>query len=109
MHQGLTEYLSINVKELLGRMLNDVESKVDPGTLFVKGSLEIPLQSPRVSIIGSRKASPRGIENTQKITKMLVENQAIIVSGLAEGVDTVAHKTALSMNGKTIASNLVHH
>ena len=103
MHQGLTDYLSINVKELLGRMLNDVESKVDPGTLFVKGSLEIPLQSPRVSIIGSRKASPRGIENTQKITKMLVENQAIIVSGLAEGVDTVAHKTALSMNGKTIA------
>ena len=97
------EYSSINIAQLLGRILNDVESKADPGTLFVKGSLERPLPSPRVSIIGSRKASPQGIKNAQKIAKMLVEKQVIIVSGLAEGIDTAAHKTALSMNEKTIA------
>lgn len=97
------EYLSITAAKLLGRALNDIESKADPGSLFVQGSLEIPLPCPKVSIIGSRKASRQGIKNTQKITKMLVENKVTIVSGLAEGIDTAAHVTALNMNGKTIA------
>ena len=97
------KYLSITAAKLLGRALNDIESKADPGSLFVQGSLEIPLPCPKVSIIGSRKASRQGIKNTQKITKMLVENKVTIVSGLAEGIDTAAHVTALNMNGKTIA------
>ena len=97
------EFRSISVEELLGRPLNDVEKKVKVETLFVKGSLEIPLPCPKVSIIGSRKASPQGIENAQKIAKTLIENQVIIVSGLAEGIDTAAHETAIRMNGKTIA------
>ncbi len=97
------EYSSINAAKLLGRALNDIESKADPGTLFVKGSLEIPLPCPKVSIIGSRKASTQGIENAQRIAKTLIENQVIIVSGLAEGIDTAAHKTAIRMNGRTIA------
>ena len=98
-----SKYLSITAAKLLGRTLNDIESKADPGQLFVQGSLEIPLPCPKVSIIGSRKASPQGIKNTQKITKILVENKVIIVSGLAEGIDTAAHVTALNINGKTIA------
>ena len=98
-----SKYLSITAAKLLGRTLNDIESKADPGPLFVQGSLEIPLPCPKVSIIGSRKASPQGIKNTQKITKMLVENKVTIVSGLAEGIDTAAHVTALNINGKTIA------
>ncbi len=97
------EYLSITAAKLLGRALNDIESKADPESLFVQGSLKIPLPCPKVSVIGSRKASPQGIENTQKITKTLVENKVTIVSGLAEGIDTAAHVTALNMNGKTIA------
>ena len=98
-----SEFLSIHIEELLGRPLNDVEKKVKVETLFVKGSLEIPLPCPKVSIIGSRKASPQGIENAQKIAKTLIENHVIIVSGLAEGIDTAAHETAIRMNGKTIA------
>jgi len=97
------EYSSISAEELLGRPLNDIEQKADPGTLFVKGSLGIPLPCPKVSIIGSRKASPQGIENAQNIAKILIENQVIIVSGLAEGIDTAAHETAIRMGGKTIA------
>ncbi len=98
-----SEFRSINIEELLGRPLNDVEKKVKVETLFVKGSLEIPLPCPKVSIIGSRKASLQGIENAQRIAKTLIENQVIIVSGLAEGIDTAAHETAIRMNGKTIA------
>jgi DNA processing protein len=65
--------------------------------------MEIPLPCPRVSIIGSRKASPNGLAYAQKIAKTLVENQTVIVSGLAEGIDAVAHETAIAMKGKTIA------
>lgn len=97
------KFQSINVEELLGRPLNDIEKKVKVDTLFVKGSLKIPLPCPKVSIIGSRKASPQGIENAQRIAKTLIENQVIIVSGLAEGIDTAGHETAIEMNGKTIA------
>ncbi|MBS1260005.1 MAG: hypothetical protein MAG473_00314 [Thaumarchaeota archaeon] len=97
------EFRSVSVEELLGRPLNDVEKKVKVDTLFVEGSLKIPLPCPKVSIIGSRKASLQGIENAQRLAKTLIENQVVIVSGLAEGIDTAGHETAIKMNGKTIA------
>lgn len=71
--------------------------------LYVKGAMEIPLPRPRVSIIGSRKASQEGLDAAETITKTLVENQTVIVSGLAEGIDTSAHRAAIDMGGKTIA------
>lgn len=97
------EYSSISVKTLLGHALNDVETKFAPKTLYVKGSMEIPLPRPRVSIIGSRKASSNGLEAAQTITRILVERKTVIVSGLAEGIDTSAHQTAIAIGGKTIA------
>lgn len=93
----------MSVKTLLGRALNDVETKFAPKILYVKGSMEIPLPRPRVSIIGSRKASSNGLEATQTITGTLVEKKTLIVSGLAEGIDTSAHQTAIAIGGKTIA------
>jgi DNA processing protein len=97
------EYSSMSVAKLLGRPLNDIETKYAPKMLYVKGSMDIPLQGPRVSIIGSRKASPDGIENAKTITRTLIENQTVIVSGLAEGIDTSAHETTIAAGGKTIA------
>jgi DNA processing protein len=93
----------MNAEKLLGRALNNIEIKYAPKLLYIKGSMEIPLPCPRVSIIGSRKASPNGLAYAQKIAKTLVENQTVIVSGLAEGIDAVAHETAIAMKGKTIA------
>ncbi len=98
-----SEYPSISVAKLLGRTLNDVEAKYAPPKLYTKGPMEIPLPCLRVSIIGSRKASPDGLETTQKIAKTLVAKKAVIVSGLAKGIDTTAHKTAISVGGRTIA------
>ena len=94
---------SIQLKDLLGRPLNDIESKYDPKTIFYEGSIKIPLLCPRVSIIGSREASEKGLAEAKEITKILVENQVIIVSGLAKGIDTVGHKTAIEYSGRTIA------
>ena len=97
------EYSSMNTEKLLGRPLNDIESKYAPKIIFCKGSMEIPLPCPRVSIIGSRGASKRGLLEAKEITKILIENNVVIVSGLAKGIDTVGHKTATEYGGKTIA------
>ena len=98
-----TNYSLMSTEKLLGRTLNTVEAKFAPKELYIKGSMEIPLPSPRVSIIGTRKASPDGLAAAEKITRALVGNHILIVSGLAEGIDTSAHKTAIKFGGKTIA------
>lgn len=58
--------------------------------------------SPSVAVVGSRKVSEDGKRRTKKIVKSLVQDGYTIVSGLAEGVDTEAHKTALENKGRTI-------
>ena len=88
--------------ELLGP-LNDVEEKYAPKELYVAGDLPVPLPKPRSAVIGSRKASPKALETARHITSTLVQNGVIIVSGLARGIDTVAHKTTIDEGGDTIA------
>ena len=88
--------------DLLGP-LNDVEEKYAPKELYVTGDLPIPLPKPRSAVIGSRKASPKALETARQITSTLVQKGVIIVSGLAKGIDTVAHKTTIEEGGDTIA------
>jgi DNA processing protein len=87
--------------ELLGP-LNEVEARRAPKTLYVAGDLELFRRQPRVSVVGSRKASPDGLKRAQKISRLLVEHGAIVVSGLAEGIDTAAHTAAIEAGGRTI-------
>ncbi len=94
---------SLSVEELLGRTLNDVETKYAPELLYIQGPLEIPLPCPKVSIIGTRKPSSKGLADAYSIAKKLSENQIIIVSGLAEGIDTEAHRAPIDGGGRTIA------
>lgn len=56
-----------------------------------------------VAVVGTRKATKEGEKRTQKIVQWLVENGYTIASGLAEGIDTIAHRTALALGGKTFA------
>ncbi|AFU58647.1 putative SMF family protein [Candidatus Nitrososphaera gargensis Ga9.2] len=95
--------LVLTVEELLGRPLNDIEKKYAPKILYVKGSMRIPLPRPRVSIVGSRKASEEGLHAANRIASTLVKDGVVIVSGLAEGIDTSAHQAALESHGRTIA------
>ena len=88
--------------ELIGP-LNDVEKKYAPKRLYVAGQLSIPLPSPRVAVIGSRKASPKGLSAASNIAKVLAKNNVIVVSGFAQGIDSAAHKSAIEANGHTIA------
>jgi len=91
-----------SLEQLVGP-LNDVEKKFAPKKLYVAGQLPIPLPSPRVAVIGSRKASPQGLYAASNITKTLTQHKVVVVSGLAEGIDTMAHKVAIEEGGHTIA------
>jgi len=63
----------------------------------------IPLPCARVSIIGTRQPSEEGLSAAEEVTKILIKNNVVIVSGLAKGIDTVGHTTAIKNGGKTIA------
>ena len=90
------------LEELIGP-LNNVEKKYSPKQLYVVGQLPIPLTSPRVSVIGSRKASPKGLNAAGIVASFFAKHKITVVSGLAEGIDSAAHKGAIEANGHTIA------
>jgi DNA processing protein len=94
--------LRLSPAEVLGA-LNDVEEKHAPKQLFYAGDRSLLARGPRVSVVGSRKATPDGRRRAQSLTKALVAHQIIVVSGLAEGIDTAAHTAALEAGGSTIA------
>lgn len=72
-----------------------------PLVLFCKGNIDL-LNMPSIAIVGSRKCTYYGKRVAETFVAGL-SNQFCIVSGLANGIDTVAHKKALELNAKTIA------
>ncbi|MCK4360783.1 MAG: DNA-processing protein DprA [Bacteroidales bacterium] len=72
-----------------------------PMLLFYKGTAD--LNAPKIiSIVGTRKASEYGKEICSSLIEGLIEQNILIVSGLAYGIDTCAHKTSLESNLKTV-------
>ena len=76
--------------------------KDEPVLLYVKGTLEAQ-DNQAVAIIGSRKTTNYGRVVTSKITKELASSGHPIISGLALGIDTIAHTSALEIGQRTIA------
>ncbi len=89
----------INNKDLPPRLRSIEDS---PELLYYMGDRNL-LWSRTVTIVGSRRASPRGIHQTRKIVEKLVSRDIVIVSGFARGIDEAAHRAALEMGGRTIA------
>lgn len=58
---------------------------------------------PSVAVVGTRKPTPEGIRRTEYLVKRLVSDKIVLVSGLARGIDTVAHTSAIQNGGFTIA------
>ena len=100
--KGSTSAIAISSEELLGP-LNEIERKYAPPSLFVAGRFEFPLPHPRVAIVGTRTPSDEGRRIASKLAGRLARQGVIIVSGLARGIDTVAHKAAIDADGMTIA------
>ena len=74
-----------------------------PQQLYSSGELTEVLQRPRVGIVGSRKVSPYGRLVTDRLAAELAGQGIVIVSGLALGVDSIAHQAALDAGGITVA------
>lgn len=58
---------------------------------------------PRLAVVGSRKMSPYGQQVTQQLVAQLAQAGAVIISGLAFGIDSVAHNSTLAVSGQTVA------
>lgn len=74
-----------------------------PKEMFVSGPLEELLNRPRLSVVGTRKPTPYGIQVTKSLIQELAAQGIVIISGLAFGVDSIAHRACLEAHGQTIA------
>lgn len=81
--------------------LRDAENPLE--MLYFQGEWDLAHSPKSVAIVGTRNPSEEGVRRTRKLVKMLVKSGYTIVSGLATGVDTVAHQTAIESGGGTIA------
>jgi DNA processing protein len=110
---NLDNYLHELVREHIGfitindpnypKLLKNISDP--PFVLYVKGKkTDPPIGLTRtIGVVGTRKITPYGIEVTERLVQGLVEYGFTIVSGMAYGVDAVAHKTTIAAGGKTIA------
>lgn len=73
-----------------------------PALLWVKGDISA-LSTNSVSIVGTRRATEYGKAQAKQFTEALTEKGITVISGLALGIDGVAHKTTLKEGGKTVA------
>ena len=76
-----------------------------PLLLYVKGRLDL-LNRPALAIVGSRSATPQGVNNAEAFAKSLSDAGLCIISGLAHGIDAAAHRGALRGQGKSWGSSI---
>jgi len=73
-----------------------------PLLLYVKGQLDL-LNRPTLAVVGSRSATPQGMNNAEAFAKSLSDAGLCIISGMAHGIDAAAHRGALRGHGGSIA------
>lgn len=109
---GKAEEELANVKELGGDVLilDDGsypyllrEISDPPITLYVRGDWRACFEMPCIAVVGSRRCSTYGKNASEMLSRDLAANGVCIVSGLARGIDTSAHRGAIDAKGRTIA------
>ena len=91
--------IEINDKEYPTR-LKEIDNY--PKRLYIEGNYEL-LNKPSIAIVGARNCDSYGISQTKRFSGFLSQKGICIVSGLAKGIDTVAHQYSKEKMGKTIA------
>jgi DNA processing protein len=77
------------------------DAKYPPELLYYRGDIGL-VESPSVSIVGARSASPEGKRRAAKLAHQLVEAGYTIISGLATGIDTAAMTAAIEVGGRVV-------
>ncbi|MGD8404759.1 MAG: DNA-processing protein DprA [Anaerolineales bacterium] len=86
--------------ETYPQRLKEIEQP--PPVLYLRGALSVE-DDWAVAIVGSRRVTAYGRQVTEEIASFLAANGVTVVSGLARGVDAIAHKAALKAGGRTLA------
>ena len=81
-------------------MLREIDDP--PPVLYVKGDWQACFDQPGVGVIGSRMCSTYGINASEMLSRDLASRGITVVSGLARGIDTAAHRGAIAGKGKTV-------
>ncbi len=76
-------------------------TKGAPPFLFVRGNMEL-FKNRVISVVGSRKPTQEGKKRAFKLAALLANSGFVVVSGLARGIDTAAHRGAIVTGGNTI-------
>jgi len=92
-----TTYLDDDYPQLLKTIFSP------PLVLYSRGDLKNAIQEWNLGVVGTRKPTEYGKTMTQAIVEPIAKANVTIISGLAYGIDTAAHKAALKADGKTIA------
>jgi DNA processing protein len=72
-----------------------------PPLLYVRGVT--PIWDPAIAVVGSRRATREGIKSAERLSSEMASAGVLVVSGLARGIDTAAHRGALAGSGATVA------
>lgn len=79
------------------------EIEAPPEELWARGRVELLARGPRIAVVGTRAPTPYGEAQARRFARALADAGAVIVSGLARGIDAAAHEAALDAGGGTIA------
>jgi DNA processing protein len=98
---GVTRFgVRINGAGEYPKKLRDADHPVE--LLYYQGWWDL-VESPCVAVVGTREPSQEGKRRAVKLTQCLVQDGFTVVSGLAKGIDSIAHRTAIESGGRTIA------
>ena len=92
----------VSPADLIGE-LTALERRYAPEALYLRGDPTTLDAVQRVSVVGARKVSGDGARRARALSAALVRRGVVVVSGLAEGVDAIAHAAAMDAGGRTVA------
>ena len=92
--------LILDTDERYPKLLGQIHDP--PGILYVKGKI-LPTDGLAIAIVGTRHATQYGLQQADRLAEGLARAGLTIVSGLARGIDAVAHRAAIRVGGRTLA------
>lgn len=95
------EVIPINSNEFSNTLKKNLKVKNTPPVIYAKGNKQLLLEN-SIAIVGSRKASKKSLDFTDRIAEKASKENKVVVSGFAKGVDKQALDSALKYNGKSI-------